>query len=661
MAETVVSLVATKLSELVTQELILLHGVSDEVEWMGRELCRIKCFLKDADGKKKKNERVKNWVNDLIKVAYQAEDAIDTFLVKVHQSKGCLSCIGSFNPSVLIARHNVGVEIGKVKARLNEIKASREAYGIENLGEDGEALNFIPVRRLHFSSQSDDADVVGLFNDQKILLERLMNYQQQRLCVISIVGIGGLGKTTLAKKLYHNNAISNHFDKLIWVTVSQENSLMGLLKKMLEKVKAIEKEELEKMTENDVIDTLNDSLTTERFLIVLDDIWQEDVWNQMRRSFPDVKNGSRVLITTRFLNVAKRADPASAPYELPLLNDDEGMKLFLKKVFPYEDAEANCSSEMLDIGGHLMRKCGGLPLALVVLGGFLSIKDKTPVVWRRVLETMDWEAEGRECQEILALSYEDLPYHMKSCFLYLGAYPEDTEISGNELIRKWVAEGFISQEGRKTMEDTAEAILEELIQRSLIHVNTRKSNGSVKKCGVHDLLLDFARSTSKKDGFFTVCSTDIDQPTSWALSRRVAFHDINDTMINEIPTMHGLRTLMVFNYCDDPIVSPIFRFELLRVLDLPDFDFHERLLKEIKHMIHLRYLRLWGDTDSGLPSSIGNLQFLEAINLLNDTEIPLTLWNIKTLRHVRLQRCNPPQSLKLRNLLTLDSVTFVSR
>ncbi|XP_039119027.1 disease resistance protein RPH8A-like [Dioscorea cayenensis subsp. rotundata] len=666
MAETVVSLVATKLSELVTQELILLHGVSDEVEWMGRELCRIKCFLKDADAKGKRDERVKNWVNDVIQVAYLAEDAIDIFLIKIHQfhqsdqSKGCLSCIDSFKPRVLIARHNVGVEIGKVKERLNEIKASREAYGIQNLCEDGDALNLIPVRRLHFSSQSDDADVVGLFNDQKVLLERLMNHKQQRLCVISIVGIGGLGKTTLAKKLYHNNAVSNHFHKRIWVTVSQENSLMGLLKKMLEEVKAIEKEELEKMTENDVIDTLNDSLTTERFLIVLDDIWQEDVWNQMRRSFPDVKNGSRVLITTRFLNVAKRADPASAPYELPLLNDDEGMKLFIKKVFPYEDAEANCSSEMLNIGDHLMRKCGGLPLALVVLGGFLSIKDKTPAVWRRVLETMDWEAEGRECQEILALSYEDLPYHMKSCFLYLGAYPEDSEISGNELIRKWVAEGFIPQEERKTMEDTAEAILEELIQRSLIHVNTRKNNGSVKNCGVHDLLLDFARSTAKKDGFLTVCSTENDRPTSWKLPRRVAFHNINDTMINKIPTRHGIRTLMVFRYCDGSIVSRIFRFELLRVLELAAFNLREGFPKEIKFMIYLRYFRLRGTTDSGIPSSIGNLQCLETIDLPEETEISLTLWKIKTLRHVQVRCCEPPQSLELRNLLTLGSVTFGS-
>ncbi|XP_039120179.1 putative disease resistance RPP13-like protein 2, partial [Dioscorea cayenensis subsp. rotundata] len=334
----------------------------------------------------------------------------------------------------LKARRYVNKEIGKIKERLNEIKARRKAYVIENFGEDGDASSSMPVKGRNFLSQLDDADIVGRFNDEKILLERLlMNHhgqeqqQQQGSCVISIVGLGGIGKTTLAKKLYHNNAVSNHFHKRIWVTVSQKNSLKGLLKKMLIKVSGFVNNNLDYLEEHELIDMINDSLRRQRFLIVLDDIWRKDVCIQMQGIFRNVKNGSRVLITTRSLDVAKGADPTSTAYQLRVLNEDESLELLLKKAFPHdENPKANCSSELLDICCCLIRKCSGLPLALVVLGGLLE--DKAPVEWSRVLETMNWETEGRECQEILALSYEDLPHHMKLCFLYFSAYPEDYDI-----------------------------------------------------------------------------------------------------------------------------------------------------------------------------------------------------------------------------------------
>ncbi|KAH7688994.1 P-loop containing nucleoside triphosphate hydrolase protein [Dioscorea alata] len=664
MADSVVKLVASRLEGLLSQHFILWYGVKKEVDWMKSELHWIQGFLKDADVKRKDNNNhmVKIWVNDVIRVAYQAEDAIDTFLIKVPRSKGALSRLNNFKPSVLKARRHVSVEIGKIRESLKDIKDRKEKYNIEKLGEDGDGSKLIPVRRPS-PTQLDDANAEELSNDQKILLEKLTNLQPQRLCVISIVGIGGLGKTTLARKLcHHSHTDSNPFGRPIWVTVSQEDSLMGVLRKMLRQVPGVAEQGLENKEENDLIDMINESLRRERFLIVLDDIWREELWNQMRRSFPDANNGSRVLITTRFLNVATQADQTSTPYQLQLLNEVESMKLLLKHAYPNEDARANCPSKLLDIGRHLMRKCGGLPLALVVLGGLLSRKNKTPHAWNAVLQTMDWEVDGKECQKILALSYEDLPYHMKSCFLYLGAYLEGSEISGKELIRKWVAEGFIPQEERRTMEDTAEAILEELIQRSLIHVSTRKNNGGVKKCGVHGLLLDLARSVAKKDGFLTVYSTENDQLTSQTLSRRVAIHKIDDILNSEIDQLHGLRTVMVFAPNYNLISSSMYKFHFLRVLDLIGRSAAslKSLPKEITRMIHLRYLRMMDTVVSVIPSSIGNLQCLETIDLGKETEIPITLWKIKTLRHVLLQRCTPPQSLQLRNLLTLASVTFGS-
>ncbi|KAH7688983.1 P-loop containing nucleoside triphosphate hydrolase protein [Dioscorea alata] len=637
MAEAVLSLVLTKLSDLVTYEVQLVRGVKDKVRWLESELCWIKGFLKDADAKGKTDEMVKYWAIDVTEVAYQAEATIDTFVVKVRQSSGIINR--------LKARCYVSKEISKIKERLNNIKDRIIVYGIQRSREDGDALNLMPVRRRHFRPPPDDADVVGRFNDEKILLERLL---KKGSCVISIVGLGGIGKTALARKLYRSNAVSNHFQKRIWLTVSQENSVKGLLKMMLVKVGGVGNNNLDSLEELELIDKINDSLRTQRFLIVLDDIWREDVCIWMKEIFRNVNNGSRVLITTRFLNVAKRADPTSTAYELRVLNEDESLELLLKKAFPHdENPKANCSSELLDICYCLMRKCGGLPLALVVLGGLLE--DKAPVEWSRVLETMNWEREGRECQEILALSYEDLPHYMKLCFLYFSAYPEDYEIYGTELIRNWVAEGFIPQEGNKTMEETGEAILKELVQRSLIHVNKRKSNGNVKICGLHDLVRDFVISAPDKDRFLKVCSTENHQPISASLSHRVAIHInfpgfyINDDLTDRIDARHELRTLM-----------------FLRVLDLMRAGFLTRLPKEIKLMIHLRCLRLFKvEDDSGLPSSIGNLQFLQTIDIILPPEIlPITLWKIKTLRHVLLKRCTPPQSVKLEDLLTLDSVTF---
>lgn len=215
-----------------------------------------------------------------------------------------------------------------------------------------------------------------------------------------------------------------------------------------------------------LIGELKSLLKNKRYLIILDDVWGIDLWNQLKHALPDVKNRSRVLMTSRFVNVAQSANPKTKPYKLDFLGDKDSLNLLLQKALPdQEPKNENCPPDLFEVAGTLSKKCMGLPLALIVVGGILSTKDQTYSAWERVLRTMDWHSEGQDCMKVLAMSYEDMPYYLKACFLYLASFPEDYEISANRLIEMWIAEGFIPHQRRKTMEETAEDYLEELFQR----------------------------------------------------------------------------------------------------------------------------------------------------------------------------------------------------
>ena len=208
----------------------------------------------------------------------------------------------------------------------------------------------------------------------------------------------------------------------------------------------------------------------------MDDIWNIEVWNEVSTAFPNNLNRSRILITTRIKEVSLHASsvnnsvPPIPPYELPILKEDKSWELFSKKVF----WEGTCPPELETLGRQLVQSCHGLPLAIVVLGGLLASKEKTHRIWSKYIGHVNsYLTEDRSsCIDILALSYSHLPRHLKPCFLYFGIYPEDFEIPVRQLIRLWIAEGFIRQIGNRNIEDVAEDYLEELIDRSLVQVAT---------------------------------------------------------------------------------------------------------------------------------------------------------------------------------------------
>ncbi|RVW87147.1 putative disease resistance protein [Vitis vinifera] len=607
LVEAVVALAVEKLGGLLIEEFgyaVRRTHVQSEVEWIERELIRINCFLKDADAKQKGDERVKTWVRDVRDVAYQVEDAIDTFIMikstgprkRAGFIKRCVCCF-SFLLNELALQHKLGKDIRGIKVKISDISASRITYGIENIGGGGEGSSYVSEKlreRRRSCPRMDDHDVIGFDEDINMLVARLLDQETPRRSTISIVGMGGLGKTTLAKKVYNCRSVKRRFDFCAWVYVSQDYRAGELLHEIGEKILRIEKGRLAMMNRQHLEERVSTVLRKKRYLIVLDDIWETEVWDDLKTLFPDLMNASRVLFTTRIRDVAIHADPRSATHELHFLNQAQSWELFLKKAFPMEGDSVTCPPELERLGTQIVAKCGGLPLAIVIIGGLLSRKRKYPV-------------------------YNDLPYYLKPCFLYFGLFPEDLEIPVGKLVLLWIAEGFVQQRGEESMEDVAEDFLEELVDRSMIQVAEKRYNGKIKMCRIHDLLRDLAMSEAKECKFLEILdSTNIDTSVT-TRARRISVHSsLEEYMKLRHPNPH-FRSMLHFSRCEESLRREQWKslfesLKLLRVLDLERVQTHA-LPKEIRELVHLRYLGLRRTGLQRLPSSVQNFCNLQTLDI----------------------------------------------
>ncbi|XP_039119199.1 disease resistance RPP8-like protein 3 [Dioscorea cayenensis subsp. rotundata] len=671
MAEAAVSFLVEKLGALIVQEAINLHEGREQVEWLKREMGRMQRFLKDADAKKNNgdDERVKGWVTEMRDLAFEAEDIIDTFMYfKLRrQQPGCMGFMKRFVFifDELISRHKVHVDVQGIKTRLQELSQNREVYGISNIDEtigttsQPRSQHVIPI----LPQLSDDIDMVGFDDEKKKIVQELVDINNANLSVISIVGMGGLGKTTLAKSIYNDFEVKRSFHMFAWVIISQQYTIPEILKEIL---KGILSEKLETPSE-DTIQTLSikvcEKLKEGKYLVVLDDVWKADVWNELLKVFPDVNNGSRVIITTRSSNVINIADPTTKLHKLGHLNEKESWELFLRKVFPRQDIEICCPTCLLDYAHQLVQRCGGLPLALVVLGGLVSTKPQTQDAWHKVIDSMQGQfvEGGKRCLEILALSYNDLPYYLKSCFLYFGCFREDMNIPAKTLIRLWLAEGFLPKKNSTTTEEEIGFdCLEELAQRCLIQVTKRKYDDSAKRCRIHDLLRDMCISEAKENRFLEIYQND----TTDCTARRLIIFDEIETLNYSNSKLWGLI------YGNNDHLRPLRalrqlgRFKLLRVLLLARLYISE-FPSEIKSLIHLRYLELSIDLKE-VPSWIGHLRNLQTFIIHHGSslkKISDSLWTIANLRHVCLdnnyESTPPPPNMGNnfpKNLQTLKGV-----
>ncbi|KAK9281597.1 hypothetical protein L1049_004500 [Liquidambar formosana] len=679
--EAVVSVLVEKLAALLIEEGKFLDEVRDQVDWIRAELQGMTCFLRDADDKQEGDARVKNWIAEIRDASYDVEDIVDTLILRKEQKKNentikrYMSIFGD-----LKFRYEAIDDIGRIRTKLREISERRSTYGIKNLAVTGEASSYAVKRlreRRRSSPHFDESDVIGVEDDLETLKSRLVDDDLEndlKRRVVSIVGMGGLGKTTLAKKVYNSKEVTDRFQCRLWIYVSQSYSAKGLLDEIGKKVmKKLEDD----LTLGQMEERLSFYLEMERYLIVMDDVWDVDAWNSVKAAFPDSRNGSRVLLTTRNREVALQADLRSGPHEPKLLSNENSWVLFLKKVGIDQNECPPCLEEL---GKQIVKKCGGLPLAIVLLGGLLSRKEASYSAWSRLLERVSWQLEQDEtpCSKILALSYIDLPHYLKPCFIYFGLFPEDYEIYTRRLIALWIAEGLVQHRDNEPLEDVAEDYIDELIDRSMIQVARRRLDDKIKTCRMHDLLRDLALKKAKEANFLHV-SENVGSTLTYELKiRRYAARKNFDICPSSI---YCLRSYLFFGSKRQYVSgNPVWKFldsgiqnkgfGLLRVLDLEDL-FKPVLPEALGQLIHLRYIGLRRTGSGSLPPSLGNLRNLQTLDV-KYTQITVSdrpIWQLQQLRHlyingdIRSKIMHPPVShscrcgsLSLKNLRTLSGV-----
>ncbi|KAK1280543.1 putative disease resistance RPP8-like protein 2 [Acorus gramineus] len=612
---------------------------------MERELQRMQAFFEYADEhlEFKSDPRTRIYVNQMREIAFEGEDVVEEFMVKEQRKKRKLSegILSGFRKRyacifcTLKDRHDIGTEIEKINKKINEITNSLKTYGTNNFSISEASTNqgMKQWSRPQPLLPPDEKDIIGLDDQANDIMVQLEG-QDGRQRVLPIIGMGGLGKTTLARKVYNRVKASMDFQCLAWITVSKGYNQKELLQLMVKEIMGhgAAKELFDKMlSKGDLAIAISEFLMKKKYFIVLDDIWNDKFWETFN-VFPDSKNGSSLMITTRFENVAMSFGANNPPFKMKFLGIEECLELLVKKAGL--DVGKGFPIDLNEPAKQIVERCGHLPLSLAVIGGILSTRIHTASEWWNVARKIKWELSNRpqDCIEILRLSYDDLPTHLKSCFLYFGLFPEDYLIDAKTIIRLWVAEGFIQPTEENTVEEVASEYLKDLVSRSMIQMVAEDYIGGVETCHIHDLMHELSVNRAKETKFLST------KPSVGARRLKVSeFADNeNDDIVEDKLIFRNLRALFAFkpdsqqlkNLCDG---SP-----RVKVLYCTGCNIH---VQEIGRKYHLRYLDVQhsGGVDLQNVRHLFNLQTL-SVEFDRDLskEIEIDLLQLRNLRHVIL-------------------------
>ncbi|XP_068328821.1 disease resistance protein RGA2-like [Pyrus communis] len=555
----------------------------------------------------------------------------------------------------------MGHKIKDINKRLSEV-ANRRPLHLEVNRED---TRFVMRERVTHSFVPKE-NIIGRDEDKKAIIQLLLDpISTENVSTISIVGFGGLGKTALVQLIFNDEVIQNHFELKIWTCVSNVFELDILVKKILQSKNHDEIEQLQ----ND----LRKKVDGKKYLLVLDDVWNEDreKWLSLKNLLMGGGEGSRIIITTRSKTVATISDAAKS-YTLRGLNEEQSWSLFKKMA--YKDGNEPENSTIKAVGEEVARKCQGVPLAIRTIGGMLFTKDdETDWLNFKEKELSKISQEENDIFPTLKLSYDVLPSHLKHCFAYCSLFPLDYKISIQRLIRLWVAQGFIkSTDENKGLEDVAYEYYKELLQRSFFQEEKTNEFGMIVSCKMHDLMNELAISVSRVRSVVV----DMNQENFHEKIHHVSFNFDIDLSQWEVPTSllkaNKIRTFLFTcqkpygkrdgSFCDSFCAKIVSNFKSLRMLSLNKLKI-KRVPKCLKKMKHLRYLDLSGNPMERLPDWIVELSNLETLDLSycrDLVELPRDIKKMINLRHLMLEGCGELSGMP-RGIGELNGVRTLNR
>ncbi|XP_031281020.1 putative disease resistance protein RGA3 [Pistacia vera] len=657
MAYATVSSILEQLASIITQEkqdyVKLVVGVDKEVKMLRTNLEAVQAVLLEAEERRLKEEAVNDWLGQLKDTCYDLEDVLDewkTALLKlkiegVHENvlvpkKVPFFPFSCFNYKRVHLRHQIAIKIKDITKNLDIIALERENFLFRpTLTSE----NFEGVQNV---SSMDVSDIYGRDAEKNALVRKLLEGGEQvrNLHIISIVGMGGIGKTTLARIAYNDNQIVENFDERIWVFVSDPFDELRIAKAIVESLKGSPSKVVEL---DSLLNIIRESIVGKKFLLVLDNVWTEDYrkWEPLYHCLKNGLYGSKILITTRKETVARMMHSIDIITINPL-SEEKCWELFSKIAFSGR-AREECEN-LEEIGRKIVGKCSGLPLAARCMGGLLRLK-KHREEWLRALEELN--RSEHDILSLLFLSYQLLPSTVQQCFSYCAIFPEGYRIDKEQLIKLWMAQGFLGLENNMDMERVGEEYFNDLVTRSLFQDFETDSDGNILFCKMHDLVHEFACFIRKNE--LLILEVNALEGPDRDLSDRKFYHS---TLILgvEAPfplsicsSMKSLRSLLILygvtNYQSMNEIMPRLFGELtrLRALDVSGNIWYENMVldipKEIGRLIHLRYLNLSSLKIKELPEvlcELYNLQTLELRGCADLKSLPQGLGKLTNLRHL---------------------------